>query len=88
MTIQGCLSFLQITFSINITSLIPVLPPLVAINVLITLVFIRKMHFTFYHIQIRTDLLLTSEKRFFPGDACYSEIVFHIAIERDLMTHL
>jgi len=55
MTIQGCLSFLQITFSINITRLITDLPPLVAISVLITLAFIKKMRFTFYHIQIRMD---------------------------------
>lgn len=81
MTIQGWLSFLQITFSINITSLIPDLPPLVAINVLITPAFIRKMHFTFYH---ESEWIIFN----FREDFFFQEVVFHVAIERDLMIHL
>lgn len=88
MSVQGCLSFLQITFSLNITCLISDLTTLTAMTVLIVLASIRKMHFTFYHIQIRKDPFYLWRRIFFPEGACYSEIVFYIAIERDLMTHL
>lgn len=64
-------------------SFIPDLSPLAAITVLITLAFIRKMHFTFYHIQIRMDFFFYLQRK----KSCFIFQEMLAILFRDCISH-